>query len=102
MTPPAEGPAEEVDVLRADLAAAHELVENLKIALETHRTIAYAVGVLLADGGRSPEDAFELLVKASQRENRKLHAIARDLVTRKQERRPRPGLVRSVPVRRLS
>jgi AmiR/NasT family two-component response regulator len=34
----------------------------------------------MAGGGRSPDEAFQVLVRASQRENRKLRTIAEEIV----------------------
>ena len=34
----------------------------------------------MAGGGGTPEEAFQLLVRASQRENRKLRDLAADIV----------------------
>ena len=55
---------------------ARQLNENLNQAMRSGATIDYAVGILMAHGGRSPEEAFQLLVRASQREARKLREIA--------------------------
>jgi hypothetical protein len=54
------------------------------------------MGILMADGGRSPDEAFQLLTRASQRENRKLRDIAMEIVSRASGRsvgvgRPGPG-----------
>ena len=43
----------------------------------------------MAGGGRSPDEAFQVLVRASQRENRKLRDIAAEIVER--ARRPAPA-----------
>ena len=61
---------------------ARELNENLHQAMRSRATIDQAVGVLMAAGGRTPEAAFQVLVRASQRENRKLREIAEDIVGR--------------------
>jgi GAF domain-containing protein len=61
---------------------AHQLNENLSQALRTRSTIDQAIGIVLSGGGRSPEEAFDVLVRASQRENRKLREIAEALVQR--------------------
>lgn len=61
---------------------ARELNENLNQALASRATIDYAIGLVMARGGRSPEEAFDVLVRASQRENRKLRDIAADMVGR--------------------
>jgi GAF domain-containing protein len=63
-----------------------EVNENLNQALTSRRTIDYAIGLLMAAGGRSPEDAFQVLVRASQRENRKLREIAAEIVSSAQAR----------------
>jgi GAF domain-containing protein len=65
-----------------------DLNENLNQALTSRRTIDYAIGLLMSVGGRSPEEAFQVLVRASQRENRKLRDIAADLVDSAATRRP--------------
>lgn len=69
---------------------ARELGERLHQAMRSRATIEHAVGILLADGGRTPEEAFQLLVRASQRENRKLRDIAAQIVDRAVHRK-RPG-----------
>jgi GAF domain-containing protein len=65
---------------------ARQLSENLSQAIESRETISQAVGILIAVGGRSPEEAFQILVNASQRENRKVRDIAQDIVNRTIER----------------
>ncbi len=56
--------------------------------MASRATIEQAKGVLMARGGISPEQAFDILVRASQRENRKLRDVASDLVERVQQRQP--------------
>jgi GAF domain-containing protein len=65
---------------------ARQLSENLSQAIESRETISQAVGILIAVGGRAPEEAFQILVNASQRENRKVRDIAQDIVNRTIER----------------
>jgi GAF domain-containing protein len=65
---------------------ARQLSENLSQAIESRETISQAVGILIAVGGRSPDEAFQILVSASQRENRKVRDIAQEIVTRTIER----------------
>ena len=65
---------------------ARQLSENLSQAIESRETISQAVGILIAIGGRSPDDAFQILVSASQRENRKVREIAQEIVNRTIER----------------
>ena len=59
---------------------AQQLSENLTQAMDSRSTIDYAIGILLANGATTPDDAFQILVRASQRENRKLRDIAREMV----------------------
>ena len=61
---------------------ARQLNENLQQALDSRATIDYAIGILMVTGGRTPEGAFEILIRASQRENRKLRDIAKEIVDR--------------------
>jgi GAF domain-containing protein len=65
---------------------ARNLSENLNQAMRSRATIDYAVGIVMAHGGRSPEEAFQVLVRASQRENRKLRDIAAEIVERASRR----------------
>jgi AmiR/NasT family two-component response regulator len=55
--------------------------------MQYRAVIEQAKGVLMATGGRNADEAFQLLVRASQRENRKLRDIAAELVDRAQLRR---------------
>ncbi|MEP7024309.1 MAG: GAF and ANTAR domain-containing protein [Actinomycetota bacterium] len=59
-----------------------QLTENLQQAMRSRSVIDQAIGILMAGGGRSPDEAFQLLVRASQRENRKLRDIAAEMVGR--------------------
>jgi GAF domain-containing protein len=68
-----------------------QLNDNLNQALTSRRTIDYAIGLLMSAGGRSPEEAFQVLVRASQRENRKLRDIAAEIVAAVQQRPARAG-----------
>lgn len=56
--------------------------ENLSRAMDSRATIDIATGILMATGGRSPDAAFQMMVSASQRENRKLRDIAAEIVER--------------------
>ena len=67
---------------------ARQLNENLAQAMQSRATIDYAIGILMANGGRSPEDALQVLVRASQRENRKVRDLAAEIVQRTIERKP--------------
>jgi GAF domain-containing protein len=65
---------------------ARQLNENLRQAMHSRATIDHAVGIVMASGGRSADEAFQILVRASQRENRKLREIAEEIVARAQTR----------------
>ena len=56
--------------------------ENMEEAMRSRATIEQAKGILMAQSQVSPDEAFELLKMASQRENRKLRDVAQGLVNR--------------------
>lgn len=76
---PEPGSEEELQRLRT-------LVDHLRAALESRPVIEQAKGVLMARERCTPEEAFEALRRASQRENRRVRDLARDLVERAQRR----------------
>jgi hypothetical protein len=57
-----------------------ELARHLAAALATRPIIDQAKGIVMRDRACTAEEAFELLVAASQRSNRKLRDVARDVV----------------------
>ena len=57
-----------------------QLVQQLAQALETRPVIDQAKGIVMRDRSCTADEAFDLLVAASQRSNRKLRDIARDVV----------------------
>jgi GAF domain-containing protein len=61
---------------------AHQLSQNLATAMQSRAVIEQAKGILMGVQRCSADEAFEILVRASQRENRKLRDIAQDLVAR--------------------
>jgi GAF domain-containing protein len=71
-------------------ASTAETAENLRTAMASRATIEQAKGILMARGGISADQAFDILVRASQRENRKLRDVADELVERVQNREPGP------------
>jgi GAF domain-containing protein len=78
-----------VAVRNADtFASTAETAENLRIAMASRATIEQAKGILMAGGAPSPEQAFDMLVRVSQRENRKLRDVAIELVERVKTRQP--------------
>ena len=54
--------------------------QNLEIALTTRGVIDQAKGVLMARTGRSADEAFESLRRASQRTNRKVFDLAQEII----------------------
>jgi hypothetical protein len=69
----AASPTELISALREELA-------GLRLALESRAVIEQAKGVLMATAGCSADEAFELLRRQSQHENRKLRDIAAEVV----------------------
>jgi GAF domain-containing protein len=59
---------------------ARDRADNLQAALETRGVIDQAKGILMDRHKRTADQAFQLLVQVSMKTNRKLHAIADDLV----------------------
>jgi GAF domain-containing protein len=60
--------------------------EQLEAALAHRAEIEQAKGIIIAATGASPDAAFEVLVRQSQHENRKLREVAIDLVNSKVHR----------------
>jgi GAF domain-containing protein len=58
------------------------LAEQLEQALSTRGVIEQAKGIVIAEHGCSADEAFQLLVAASQRSHMKLHDVAAQLVER--------------------
>lgn len=71
------------------LEACHGLIEQLQNAIRTRDVIGQAKGILMATGAITEEEAFTILVRASQRENRKLHDVAADVTKANAARRTR-------------
>jgi len=65
--------------------SARQLADQLQVALDGRSVIERAKGLLMAPG-RSSEDAFDLLRRVSQRENRELREIAADVVAEAERR----------------
>jgi GAF domain-containing protein len=61
---------------------AKALAGQLEEALSTRGVIEQAKGILVAEQGCSADEAFEILVRASQRSHTKLHDVADQLVER--------------------
>jgi hypothetical protein len=60
-------------------AVRQDKANHLIRALETNREIGVAMGILMASGKLTQQQAFEQLRTASQNLNRKLHDIAADV-----------------------
>jgi len=58
-----------------------QIREGLLLSAEARGQIGEAVGMLIERHDISAEESFERLKRASQLSNRKIHAIARQLVT---------------------
>jgi len=71
-----------------DLDHCQEEVEDLRNALETRPVIDQAKGVLIARHGCTPDEAFDMLCTASQRNNRKVREIAAGIVSTMQDGAP--------------
>jgi len=67
---------------------AKDVAEQLGEAMKSRAVIEQAKGILMAAQGSTPDDAFAMLVKASQRSNRKLRDLAQEIVDNPQRRRP--------------
>jgi hypothetical protein len=75
-------------------AARHDTANHLLRALETNREIGVAMGILMANGRLTQDQAFDQLRTASQTLNRKLHDIAADVTATAQLPRAAPKSVR--------
>ena len=81
-----------------DLDECQDEVQDLRAALQTRPVIDQAKGMLIAEHGCSPDEAFQMISHASQRENRKVRDIAKAMIDKAQsdssppssQRRSRP------------
>ena len=60
--------------------SARDTADNLRIALRTRGVIDQAKGILMARYKLTADQAFQVLARMSMKANRKLHAVADDLV----------------------
>ena len=65
------------------LRRAQELAHQLAVALENRDVIGQAKGIIMAAQDLTSDQAFDVLRRASQRANRKLHEVAREIVARR-------------------
>ncbi len=68
------------------LAAANQLNEQLRLAVASREIIGEAKGIIMERQACTRDEAFDVLRRASQRENRKLREVAEDLVVRVETR----------------
>jgi len=61
--------------------------EHLQVALDGRAPIDMAKGIIMNAMGCGPDEAFDILVKQSKQENRKVREIAAEIVARAQRRR---------------
>jgi GAF domain-containing protein len=73
---------------------AHGLSERLNDAAEHRAIIEQAKGMLIGAQGCTGDEAFQLLVKASQRENIKVRDLAQRMVDRRVDGGPPPRSIR--------
>jgi GAF domain-containing protein len=66
---------------------AHQLGQDMAQAMKSRATIEQAKGILMGAQRCTPDEAFQILVRASQRENRKLREIAEEIVDKTSEPR---------------
>ena len=69
------------------LVTATQLNEQLRNALASREIIGEAKGIIMERQGCTRDEAFDILRRASQRENRKLRDLAEELVLRVEARR---------------
>ncbi len=69
-------------------AEGYELAQQLQQAMESRAVIEQAKGILMAAQRCGPDAAFDILVRASQNQNRKLRAIAAEIVDRYEHKGP--------------
>ncbi|WP_087874743.1 GAF and ANTAR domain-containing protein [Arthrobacter globiformis] len=62
------------------IAAADQLAENLRAAMESRTAIDLACGIIMAQNRCSHDQAFEILRRGSSTRNQKLHALAEEIV----------------------
>lgn len=69
-----------VTMAQGRMADLNETVGNLSKKLESQPVIEQAKGILMAHSHCTPDEAFDVLRRASMRKNRKLRLVAEDVV----------------------
>jgi hypothetical protein len=77
-----QGDGELVDAYEARIRQLEDTVEGLTKRLESQGPIEQAKGIIMAQTRCDPDQAFEILRRASQRSNTKLRLLASELVAR--------------------
>jgi len=67
-------------VIDDQLRRAETKIANLELALTSSRTIAIALGIVIERYSVSEDDAFDVLVRISQQQHRKVRDVASDLI----------------------
>ncbi|MCX8456088.1 GAF and ANTAR domain-containing protein [Paenarthrobacter ureafaciens] len=62
------------------IATADLLAKDLKAAMERRTVIDLATGIVMSQNRCSQEEAFAVMLRASQNRNQKLHDVARDML----------------------
>ena len=75
---------DDASTVHTDLDDCNDEVEDLRATLRSGPAIDQAKGILIAEQGCTPDEAFDMLSAASQRENRKVRDIAEAMVDRAQ------------------
>ena len=65
------------------ISTADLLAEDLKAAMARRTVIDLACGIIIAQGNCTQDEAFDILTKASQNQNQKLHDVAQGIITRR-------------------
>ena len=72
--------SDELDRCRSELEEAQAKIANLTVGLASARQIGCAVGILMTRFVISYDDAFAMLVMASQQQHRKVRDVAEDVI----------------------
>ena len=80
MSEAAGAPAGELELLRAQLAAANARAAHLREAVQSNRRIGLAAGILMSRYRLTAEQAFSRLCQASQRRRVKVRDLAEDVI----------------------
>jgi AmiR/NasT family two-component response regulator len=68
------------DRRHTDLDSCQEEVDGLRAMLRSRPAIEQAKGILMAQHGCTPDEAFQMISEAAQRDNRKVRELAESIV----------------------